>query len=105
MAVTDAVASVYQVATNSGESSVQCEAYSVAARPADTSPAMAPATAGRAGAPWRRPNNAATNSGSDIAGIAVRQVIELRPTIRIIIGIRCGIIISPEIPATRSPAG
>ena len=29
MAVTSVVASVYQVATNSSESSVQCEAYSV----------------------------------------------------------------------------
>jgi hypothetical protein len=51
MAVTSAVAIVYQVATNSGESSVQCEAYNVAASPADNNPATAPATAGRAGAP------------------------------------------------------
>src|SRR5205814_1237602 len=51
IAVISAVESVYQVATNSGESSVQCDAYSVAASPADSIPAMAPATAGRAGAP------------------------------------------------------
>jgi hypothetical protein len=51
MAATSNAASVYQVATNSGESSVQCAAYSVAASPADSNPANAPATAGRAGAP------------------------------------------------------
>src|SRR6266436_7897985 len=105
MAVTDAVAMVYQVATNSGESAVQCEAYSVAAKPADNSPAIAPATAGRVGAPWRKPTSAAASSGSDISGIAVKHVRELLPTRRVIIGSRCGSIISPDIPATRSPAG
>ncbi len=62
MAETSAVAMVYQAATNSGESSVQCEAYSVAAKPADSNPAMAPATAGRVGAPWRKPIKAAVTS-------------------------------------------
>ena len=33
------------------------------------------------------------------------QTRELLPTIRVIIGSRCGIIISPLIPAVRSPAG
>src|SRR3981081_3347612 len=105
MAVTGAVAMVYQVATNSGESSVQCEAYSVAAKPADNSPAIAPATAGRVGAPRRKPTSAAASSGSDISGIAVKQVRELVPTRRVIIGNPCGIIISLAVPITRSPAG
>src|SRR6202165_1712472 len=105
MAVTSAVAMVYQVATNSGESSEQCDAYSVAAKPADNSPANAPVTAGRVGAPCRRPISAAASSGSDISGIAVMQTRELLPTSRVIIGSRCGSIISPPIPATRSPAG
>src|ERR1017187_7316523 len=105
MAVTSAVALVYQVATNSGESSVQCDAYSVAAKLADNRPAIAPATAGRVGAPWRRPISAAASSGSDISGIAVTQTRELLPTSRVIIGSRCGSIISPDIPATRIPAG
>ncbi len=105
MAATSAVAMLYQVATNSGESSVQCEAYSVAARPADNSPAMAPATAGRVGAPWRKPNSAAASSGSDISGMVVRQVDVFLPIIRVMAGSRCGIIISPPIPATKSPTG
>lgn len=50
-AATKAVAIEYQVATKSGESSVQCEAYKVAANPAEISPANAPTSAGRAGAP------------------------------------------------------
>ena len=50
-AVTVAIAIEYQVATNSGESSMHWEAYSVAAHPADSNPANAPATAGREGAP------------------------------------------------------
>src|SRR3984957_11836812 len=54
MVATSAVAIVYQVATNSGESSVQCDAYNVAANPADSMPAIAPATAGRGGAPRRK---------------------------------------------------
>src|SRR5258708_39259082 len=70
IAVTSTVESVYQVATNSGESSVQCDAYSVAANPADNIPAMAPATAGRAGAPWRSPISAPARIGNDSSGIA-----------------------------------
>jgi hypothetical protein len=66
---------------------------------------MAPAIAGRVGAPWRKPINDAANSGSDISGIAIKQTRELLPTRRVIIGNRAGIIISPAIPATRSPAG
>ena len=62
-------------------------------------------SAGRVGAPWRKPISAAANSGSDISGIAVKQTRELLPTSRVIIGNRCGIIISPDNPATRSPAG
>src|SRR5581483_2911247 len=68
IAVTSAAASVYQVITNSGESSVQWEAYNVAASPADIAPATAPASAGRLGAPWRRPRIEAASSGSDIKG-------------------------------------
>src|ERR1700687_1687848 len=105
MAVTSKVAKVYQVATNSGESSVQCEAYNVAANPADNSPATAPATAGRVGAPWRKPISAADSSGSASSGIAVMQTRELLPTKRVIIGNRCGSIISPPIAAIRNPAG
>jgi hypothetical protein len=75
--VTSAAAVVYQVATNSGESSVQCEAYSVA----DSNPAIAPATDGRVGAPWRKPISAAASSGSDISGTAVMQTFELLPEV------------------------
>lgn len=50
-AVTAAIAIEYQVATNNGESSMHWEAYSVAAHPADSNPANAPARIGRDGAP------------------------------------------------------
>ncbi len=80
-------------------------AYSVAAKPADNIPAIAPATAGRAGAPWRRPISAAASSGSESSGIAVMQTLELLPINRVIIGSRCGNIISPPIPAASRPAG
>ena len=66
---------------------------------------MAPATAGRAGAPWRKPISAPASSGNDISGIAVMHTFELLPTSRVIIGSRCGIIISPPMPAVRIPAG
>src|SRR3981189_3291033 len=98
IAVTSAAASVYQVATNSGESSVQCEAYSVAASPADTRPAKAPATAGRVGAPGGEEGGPPASSGNDSSGMALMQIIELDPTNRVIVGNRCGIIISPAIP-------
>src|SRR5580692_10608622 len=104
-AVTAAVAIGYQVATNNGESSVQCEAYSVAASPAEINPASAPANAGRAGAPCRNPTSAPARSGKDNSGIEVMQTRELLPTKRVIIGSRCGIIISPAIPAAMIPAG
>ena len=66
---------------------------------------MAPASAGLVGAPWRKAIRAAARSGSDIAGIALMHTREFWPTRRVIIGSRCGIIISLEMPATRSPAG
>ena len=66
---------------------------------------MAPATAGRAGAPWRSPISAAASSGSDSTGIATMQTEEFLPTSRVIIGNRCGIIISPPIAAARIPTG
>ena len=106
IAVTSAVESVYQVATNSGESSVQCEAYSVAASPADNIPAMAPAT--------RRPRRRAVTQADQRAGQdrqrhqrdrASCRPCELLPTSRVIIGSRCGIIISPPMPAVRSRPG
>ena len=102
---TIAVAIEYHVITKSGESSVQFEAYKVAARPEDNNPAMAPVSAGREGAPWRRPISAAASSGNDIRGIVVRQIRELLPMRRAIIGRRCGSIISPAIPATKRPTG
>src|SRR3984957_10751128 len=105
MVATSAVAIVYQVATNSGESSVQCDAYNVAANPADSMPAIAPATAGRVGAPARKPINAAARNGSDISVIAAMQTRELLPIRRVIIGNRCGIIISLPIANARIAAG
>ena len=99
---TIAVAIEYHVITKSGESSVQFEAYKVAARPEDNNPAMAPVSAGREGAPWRRPISAAASSGNDIRGIAVRQIRELLPMRRAIIGSRCGSIIHQR---SRRPKG
>ena len=62
-------------------------------------------SAGRVGAPCRRPSKAAINKGSDSTGMMVMQTLELLPIRRVIIDVRCGIIISPPMPATRRPAG
>ena len=47
------IASTYQIATNSGESFVQCIAKTVAPKAPARRPAAAPARAGDIGAPWR----------------------------------------------------
>ena len=47
------------------------------ANPADSIPAIAPASAGRAGAPCRNPISAPASSGSDKTGMAVMQTREL----------------------------
>jgi len=47
------IASAYQIATNSGESFVQCMAKTVAPKLPASSPPTAPITAGDVGAPWR----------------------------------------------------
>ena len=93
MAATSAVPMLYQVATNSGES--RCNARHRASPP--TPPTQPGDSAGdcRPGRrTWRKPISAAASSGSDISGIAVRQTLELLPTSRVIIGSRCGSIIS-----------
>ncbi len=54
---------------------------------------------------WRSPISAPARIGNDSAGIATRHTEEFLPTSRVIIGNRCGIIISPPMAAARIPTG
>ena len=76
------MAGVYHRATNSGESSKQWVAYSVAASAPASNPATAPAMGGDLGAPARNAASSATSGAIDSRGTAIRQMRELLPIAR-----------------------